>query len=126
MLIIGRIRKELYREISADITTDEVIITPERIEHSNLHEGAFDQYRQYIPDMLFQPDIIIKDKRPNTAVLIKRIDLNGINLELVLRLHDSSDLPQYKNSILSFWMISENRRKRYERNKQVVYRMEDV
>ena len=126
MLIIGRIRIEQYREITTDITTDEVVITPERIEHSNLHEGAFDRYQNYIPEMLFHPDIILKDKKPNTAILIKKIDVDGTNLELVLRLHVSSDLPQYKNSVLSFWMISESRRKRYERNKQIIYRAEEI
>lgn len=126
MLVVGRIKREMYRAIAADITTDEVIITPERIAHSNRHEAAFDCYRSYIPQMLYQPDIVIKDKRPHTAILIKRIDVDGENLELVLRLHVTTDLPQYKNSVLSFWAISERRRKRYERNKQIVYTAEDV
>ena len=32
----------MYEKITNDITTDEVIITEERIEHSNLHDRAFD------------------------------------------------------------------------------------
>lgn len=116
----------MYGQISSDITTDEVIITQERIEHSNLHQNAFDKYGVYIAEMLSDPDFIFRDKHPNTAVLIKRIVCEGNNLQLVLRLHISRDDPQYKNSIISFWDISEKRRENYERNKDIVYRRTKV
>ncbi len=112
----------MYRDISESITTEEVIITDERVSHSNLHQGAFDQYKQYIPQVLSDPDFIFRDKNPNTACLIRRIDVEGKNAQLVLRLHVQGDDPQYKNSILSFWDISDSRRENYERNKDIVYR----
>lgn len=126
MFAIGRIKREMYAEIALDITTEDVIITQERIDHSNLHMQAFDKFKAYIPEMLMQPDIIFADKKPNTAILIKRIDVDGLNLELVLRLHVATDQPAYKNSILSFWHISENRRQNYERNKQIIYRKPEL
>lgn len=41
MHTVGRIDLAMYEKITSDITTDEVIITEERIEHSNLHDHAF-------------------------------------------------------------------------------------
>lgn len=112
----------MYERITASITTDEVIITPERVEHSNLHQNAYDRYGSYIPDVLSDPDFIFRDKNPNTAVLVKRITERNNNLQLVLRLHIREDNPEYKNSVLSFWDISEKRRKNYERNKEIIYK----
>lgn len=116
----------MFEKISPTILTDEVIITPERIEHSNLHDGAYDKYKHYIPDLLADPDFIFRDKNPNTAVLIKRIEINEKSLQLVLRLHVPQDNPEYKNSIISFWDIGERRRKNYERTRDIVYRKSET
>lgn len=112
----------MYAGISASITTDEVIITAERIEHSNLHDHAYDKYGKYIAEVLADPDFIFRDKKPNTAVLVKRIVREGNHLQLVLRLHVPQDNPEYKNSVISFWDISDKRRENYERNKDIVYK----
>lgn len=126
MHTVGRIDLAMYEKITSDITTDEVIITEERMEHSNLHDRAFDRYGVYIPDILRAPDLIFEDKNPNTAILIKQVEEDGKNAQLVLRLHVSSDHPEHKNSIISFWIISEGRRKNYERNKRIVYIKKEV
>jgi len=118
----GKIVRIMYAKISTSITTDEVIITTERIEHSNLHGNAYEKYGKYIPDVLADPDFIFRDKKPNTAVLIKQIVQEKNNLQLVLRLHVPQDDPQYKNSVISFWDISDKRRENYERNKDVIYK----
>lgn len=122
MISAGRISRAMFKSISPSILTDEVIITPERIEHSNLHDSAYDKYKHYISDLLADPDFIFRDKKPNTAVLIKRIEINEKSLQLVLRLHVPQDNPAYKNSIISFWDIGERRRKNYERTRDIVYR----
>ena len=112
----------MYERIAPSITTDEVIITDERITHSNLHDQAYEKFGQYIPEVLADPDFIFRDKMPNTAVLIKEIFCEDKHLQLVLRLHVPQDHPQYKNSIISFWDISSKRRENYERNKEIVYK----
>ncbi len=66
------------------------------------------------------------DKRPNTVILIKRIVVEGQNVQLVLRLHVPADQPGYKNSVLSFWNISEERRENYFRNKKVIYKRKET
>ena len=118
----GTIVPSMYEKITQDITTDEVIITEERIAHSNLHQNAYDKYGQYMPVVLSDPDFIFRDKRPNTAVLIKEIEEEGNHLQLILRLHVPQDNSEYKNSAISFWDISEQRRKNYERNKDIIYK----
>lgn len=122
--VVGRINRDFFKAITTDATTDEVIITDERIEHSNLHDNAYTKYGAFVSTVLSEPDFAFRDKKPNTAVLVKQIQQDGKNLQLVLRIHVSTDEPSFKNSIISFWDISETRRKNYERNKEIIYRKE--
>ena len=122
MKTAGRIVCSMFERITKSITTDEVVITEERIEHSNQHDYAYNKYGKYMPEVLADPDFIFRDKNPNTAVLIKRIVVEGNNLQLVLRLHIPEDNSAYKNSVISFWNISDKRRENYERNKDIVYK----
>lgn len=122
MKSVGRIVREMYGKIAKTITTDEVIITEERIEHSNIHANAYERFGKYMPEMLEDPDLIFRDKKPNTAVLIKEIVEEGNHLQLILRLHIPEDNPEYKNSVISFWDISDRRRENYLRNKDIVYK----
>ena len=112
MHIVGRIDLAMYEKITSDITTDEVIITEERIEHSNTNLLIYCFTNRFFT--------------LNTAILIKQVEEDGKNAQLVLRLHVSSDHPEHKNSIISFWIISEGRRKNYERNKRIVYIKKEV
>lgn len=123
---VGNINKDMFAEISTDVTTNEVIITDDRIEHSNLHNNAYEKYGDLIPDVLANPDVVYQDKRPYTAIMLKQIQDNGKTAQLVLRLHVSSDNPEYKNSIISFWDISDKRRQSYERNKKIIYKNSEV
>ena len=46
---IGKIDVELYKCISSDITTDEVIITQERIDHiDNHHPGDYQEIKPFL------------------------------------------------------------------------------
>lgn len=48
MYCVGKIDREKFACIAKVITTDEVIITDERIAHSNLHQNAFERFGKYI------------------------------------------------------------------------------
>lgn len=122
VLTVGSISKEKFDGISRNITTDEVIITGERIAHCNKHKKAYDKYKQYIPTVLADPDYIFADRKPNTAIVVKTIKEATKSFELILRLNTSLDREGYKNSIISFWDIGEKTVKRYIRNKKVVYK----
>lgn len=122
MQYVGKINREIYRAITDDITTEDVVISDERIAHSNQHGNAFEKYGKYAADVLSDPDFIIADKRPNTAVLYRKIETGEKTIQRILRLHVSTDNPAYKNSIISFWDIGEKRRKAYEKNGKTIYK----
>ena len=119
---IGYINIEIFSCITPEIATDEVIITSERIDHSNLHDNAYQKFAEHIPLALASPDYIIADKRPNTGIVIKRIaDMEGRHLQIVLCIAVSTDPKGYKNSSISCWDISDSRLQTYLRNRRILY-----
>lgn len=126
MHIIGKINIEIYKCITEDICTDEVIITDERIEHINeRHPGDYDKIEPYINAALCAPDYILEDRnRGSTGLILKEICEDNIKFQLILKLHTSSDDVGYKNSVISAWKISESRWKNYIKNKKILYKSE--
>lgn len=126
MYTVGWIDIEKYRCITEDITTDEVIITPERIQHiEERHPGAYDKIKDYLQQALDDPDYILGDeKNPHTGIILKLVVENGVRFQMVLRVHTSTDPDGFKNSIISGWDISESRWKNYVNNKKVLYKKE--
>ena len=123
---VGRIDIEKYRCITDDISTDEVIITPERIQHiEERHPGAYDKIKDFFQLALDDPDYILEDeKNPNTGIILKLVEENGLRFQMVLRVHTSSDPEEFKNSIISGWDISESRWRNYVNNKKILYKKE--
>ncbi len=125
MQTVGRIDIEKYRCITEDITTDEVIITPERIQHiQEGHPGDYEKLEQFLQMALEAPDYILEDKNPNTGLILKAIEEKDMRFQMVLRVHTSVDNPAFKNSIISAWKISETRWKNYVSNKKILYKRE--
>lgn len=125
--LVGKIDKEIYKCITADIVTDEVIITDERIEHiEGRHPGDYQRYQKYIADMVLDPDYIIKDDRPFTAMVLKEFEDEdkSKHFRLALRLLTSKDNQNLKNSVITFMKIREKEYMRLVKNKQVLYRKE--
>lgn len=124
MEYIGKIDKNIYSCITKDITTDEVIITDERITHINeCHPKHLEDIKPYLQLTIQQPDYILRDSE-NTGLILKHIEENGLRMQIVLRIHTSTDNPKFKNSIISAWKISESRWNNYLRNKKVLYKSE--
>lgn len=125
--LVGKINKEIYKCITPDIVTDEVIITDERIVHiEGRHPGDYEQYRQYIADMIANPDYIIKDDRPLTAMVLKEFEDTETSkrFRLALRLITPEDGRDLKNSVITFMKIREKEYNRLVKNKQVLYKKE--
>ena len=122
MQVIGRIDLEKFSKHFPDMTTDEVIMTDERIGHiEKRHPGAYERYGQYIPEVLDGFQYMLEDDLPNTALLMKQFESSdGARLALVLRLHTSQDNPDFKNSILSLWEIGEAKWNQYKRTKKIL------
>lgn len=122
---VGRIDIEKYRCITDEIATDEVIITPERIQHiEERHPGDYEQFVKYIADILENPDYILEANKPNTGVILKEIEENGEKFKVILRVKVESDPAEYRNSILSFWQIGETTWKKNVKNKKILYKRE--
>ena len=124
---VGKIDKTIFQCVAAEILTDEVVITEERIEHANRHDGAYDKYGNLIRSALTKPDYIIEEGRANTGLVIKKVATEeGKYLQIVLRVHVASDTDGYKNSVISFWDVGEKRVKRYLRNRKILYKSDST
>lgn len=115
---------EKYRCIAEDITTSEVIITDERIQHiRGHHPGHFEMIEPFLEAAITSPDYILEDA-PNTGLILKAVETDGLRMQIVLRVHTASDAPGFKNSIISAWKISGTRWNSYLRNKKILYKSE--
>lgn len=122
---IGKIDKEIYKCVSNDILTDEVIITETQIAHiKERHPNDYERYFQYADEILQKPDYILEANKPNTAFVLKHITDNNKHYEMIIRLKTSKDPTEYKNSIITFLKIDEKRYNRYIRTKKVLYKSE--
>lgn len=75
MHFIGKINKEIYMCISADIQTDDVIITEERIQHiKERHPNDYERYCGFLKEIVEQPDYIIETNKINTALILKELN----------------------------------------------------
>ncbi len=121
---VCKIDIDLYRCAAKDICSDEVIITEKQIEHiCRRHGGDYGCYAKYLPEVLQRPDYILADNKPNTAVVLKKLEAG---LKLVLRLKTPADAQKYKNSIITFQKEEEKRYQRYTRSARVLYKREGL
>lgn len=121
---IGKLDRDIYKCITDDITTDEVIITDERISHiKDHHSGHFEIIEPFLKTVIDFPDYILEDAN-NTGLILKHIVENDLRIQIVLRLHTSTDSAGFKNSIISAWKISEKRWNNYVNNKKILYKSE--
>lgn len=122
---VGRIDRNIYKCITEDIVTDEVVITDNQIQHIlDRHPEAYEKVVRSFNEALHNPDFIIQDKHVNTGLIIKKIEENEKHMQMVLRVCTSGDPKGYKNSIISCWSISDKRLQNYLRNKKILYRKE--
>lgn len=125
MYTIGYIDLKKYRCITEDIKTDEVIITDAQIKHiQERHPGDYERFFPYFSDIISDPDYILEANKPNTAFLLKHIQTEDKNVQLILRLKTSHEPEGYKNSIITFLKIDQRTWNKYLRNKKILYKRE--
>ena len=111
--------------VEEDLVTDEVVITEQQILHiEEGHPGDFERLSGYIPQILQEPDYILRGNRPHTALVLKRIATPEFEAEVILRLKVSGDPAEYKNSIITMWKISKKRFLRLLRQGETLYKKE--
>jgi hypothetical protein len=123
MMVIGKIDREIYRCITEDIVTEDVVLTEKQLQHIlDRHPDVFQKVLDNLAGAICDPDYILADRHIHTGLIIKEIDVDGNSLQFVLRICTSQDEPGYKNSVISCWEISEQRLQNYLRNKTVLYK----
>ncbi|MGM9671787.1 MAG: PBECR2 nuclease fold domain-containing protein [Oscillospiraceae bacterium] len=123
--LVGKINIATYRCVSAEIVTDEVVMTEERIEHiRKRHPNDYERFCTYIPRMIAEPDYIVQANKANTAVILKEIEENGEKFKLILRIKMQHDPADYRNSVLSFWRIGDTTWRKTLKNKKILYKAE--
>ena len=121
--VLISIFKNIYKCVTEDITTEEVIITDNQINHiKNRHPNDYENFSSYFSDILSDPDFILEANKPNTAFILKQITENDLTVQLILRLQTSQDPKGYKNSIITFLKIDIKTWNKYLRNKKILYR----
>lgn len=122
---VGRINRDIYKCITDDIVTDEVVITDNQIQHiKDRHPNDYERFSQYFGQIVAEPDYILEANKPNTAFVLKTVEDQGTNFQLILRLKASNDPENYKNSIITFLKIDQKKWEKYLRNKKILYRRE--
>lgn len=123
MHFVGKLSKEIFRCISEDIRTDEVIITENQVNHIIERRGEefYAKYFSMFKTIIEEPDYIFRDNE-NTALVCKRIEEDGKVINLVVRLVLPMDDPEYKNSIITAIGENESRFQRRLRNHIPLYK----
>ena len=122
---VGMINREIFKAVTEDILTEEVIITEERIQHiKDNHPGDYEKFKDHISKALQDPEIVFASDEPNTALIVDSIRINGESFVIILRIKVSNDPIEYKNSILTLMTLSERKKKKYIRNKKILYKRE--
>ena len=125
MLLVEKIKKEIYSCITEDIKTDEVIITEERIQHiRDRHPKDYERYCGYLTQIVEDPQYIVETSKPNTALILREFKQGTEIFKTVMRLKTSTDNLTYKNSIITFIRINEKEWNRLLKNKRILYKKE--
>lgn len=126
MQYIGKIDKEKFKNITDDITTEDVVLTEKQVDHiKERHPNDYENYFKYFSQIIENPDYIIRDTMRNTGILLKEIVEKDERFQLILRLHTNEDNPEYKNSIITFFKLSKKKYNQYLRNKEIVWKRLD-
>ncbi len=124
---IGKIDKEKLGIYKEKIVTDKVIMTNERIEHTEKrHPGDYEKYIEYVPDIIKNPDYILEDKdNDNTILALKTIKEKGKNVQVVVKLQTNKKEKNKSNSILTFWHMRDRNYRSAIRNNKMIYKKLD-
>lgn len=123
--LVGKINRDIYKCITEDIVTDDVIITDNQIQHiKDRHPNDYERFSSYFAEIVANPDYIIEANKPSTALVLKEIKMAQEVFKTVVRLATSQDNPKYKNSIITFMKIDEKEWRRLLRNKKILYKKE--
>ena len=124
--VLGEIDESVLEVEFGTLQSTEVIVTEERIKHiRERHPQDVELFESYGPDVVTEPDIIIKDtKNEGTVFMVKY--LSDCNINVVVRLALETEDEDLKNSVMTFYRIrTKNLVKMLRKNKEI-YRKEII
>lgn len=126
MHYIGKIDKSIYKCVTEDMRTDEIIITDERIQHiKERHPNDYERYCLYMREAVLHPEYIIEANKPNSALVLKSFaDEELKQFKSVVKITTSLDADSFKNSVITFMKIDDKEWKRLIKNKKILYKSE--
>ena len=122
---VGKINMKIFKNISYNLITDEVILTNERYLHIiEGHKEDFMIYSNMLPQIIIEPNYILEDyKNQYTVMVIKKVENNN-NINVIIRLAIGEDLIHNKNSIMPMYRIREKNLKKLMEKNKVIYKKE--
>ena len=122
MYYVGKISYDIYKPLTPNMTNNEVVISDTQIDHvMKRHPADYEAYLEYMAECVSDPDYVIASNKPNTAIVLKELEVEGKMVKVILRLQTTSDPVGYKNSIITFQHIEKKRYSRYVRNGKIIY-----
>lgn len=117
----------IYKVITTLITTTQVIITDRQLEHiRERHPDISETVMEQLEKIISSPDYIIETDMPNTANILKHLEINGKGYQLILRIKTDSDPVEFQNSIITLMSVNEKRYRQYLRNRKILYKRESL
>jgi len=103
------------------ITTEDIIITNERIEHiKKRHPGDYEKYIEYVIDIIRFPNYVLEDKNnKNTIIILKHLVEQNIQIVIKLQIDRKENR---SNSIITFWTIRNRNYKSVIKNNKILYK----
>ena len=116
---------KIYQVVTKDIQTRHVIITDRQLEHiRERHPEISQSILEQLAEMICVPDYIIETEMPDTANILKHLEINGKGYQLILRIRTGNDPEEFQNSIITFMSVNEKRYRQYLRNRRILYKRE--
>ncbi|WP_295159155.1 PBECR2 nuclease fold domain-containing protein [Selenomonas sp. AE3005] len=124
---IGKIDLEIYRVVTDDIRTDNVVLSDAQRKHiQESHPEDYKEYSKHLQVILKEPDYILESNKPFTAIVLKEIVTNEKKFKLILRLQTSNDPTGFMNSVITFQHVEAKRYRRYIKNAKILYQREGL
>ena len=115
--------RSIYSCVTENITTSEVIITEKQVIH--IFEGHSEAEHAKVVERLQEavenPDYILRDEDPRTAVVLKEYKAENEERYRVIMKLAANDPKHPKNSIITVFCISRKKWDKYLRNKEILY-----
>ena len=121
---IGRLDKNKLGKYKDIISTDKVVLTPERKHHIYTnHLKDFNEIMENIERIILEPNEILEDcKNKSTILVIGKLINNHLNI--IIKLNTTNDNKHPENSIMTAWIIREKNLIRLREKNITIYRSE--